>query len=341
MAIIPNTSEQKIALLCAEINSLRNTVASNGSTVLKYDNALKNAVNTVLDVCKQFNRGVELAKDAGDILSSTVNGDTPVTEEVNTFLNTGLTKLPTVPLAVGDDVKVLMDKVNASDLSEIDADMELFQYCQSAPQAFQNVSRALSFIPDSSKTDEDKAVDSLLKTLDIESLISATESNIQGKAISNNMSNMKESITEMGSKLAQQTKVVLDSFMPNLNELNPFTPPSTDGINGLPLKLDEIPGLNSESLTKLTQAGNLSKGSSALFYAELGCEIAKEVGETIDTVNELMYRFETEMPSDTQVQARLDKEVRQQFNKLLHDLSGLTIGELEILKQECGALFGI
>jgi hypothetical protein len=339
MAIIPRTSEQKIALICAEINSLRKSVESLGSSVIKYDNALQNAVNTVLDVCKQYERGIELAKDIGGILSSTVNGDTPITEQINTVLNSGFTKLPKIPLQVGDTVSSLIDKVYSSDFGDIDSDMQLSQLCKFSPDAFKDVQRQLSFIPDASKTDDDKAVDSLVKSLDFDKVLSSTESALQKTGITNTMSNLKESITQMDIQIANQAKQILESIMPNLNELNPFGSGSGSDINGIPFSLEQIPGLNSESLTQLTQAGNLSAGSSASFYIELGCQIAKEVGETIETVNKFMNRFENAMPSDAQLDARLDRLVRQQFNKLLQDISGLTIGELEILQQECGELF--
>jgi hypothetical protein len=335
---LSRTSEQKIALICAEINSLRKQVENNGSSALKFDNALVNGVNAIVDVCNQFERGIELAESIGDVLAGTINGSTPLTEQINTALNSGLSKLPSIPLAVGGDVSSLISKVFASAFEDINADLEINQLCEASPTAFGDVEKRLSLIPNEVKTNADKCVDELVKNLDFNSVLKSTKNAIQKKSVTCVMKTMKQNVTRMDTQISQQTQNILNTIMPNISNLNPFN--SGGGINGLPFSLDQIPGLNSESTTLLTQAGNLASGSSALFYFELGCEIAKQVGESIETVNDFINRFENFMPSDAQLQARLDRLIRQQTTKLLQDISGLTIGELEILQQECGDLFG-
>ena len=51
-----------------------------------------------------------------------------------------------------------------------------------------------------------------------------------------------------------------------------------------------------------------------------------------------MERFQDCMPSDVDLNINLDEVVRNQLNQFLADLGGLSISELEQLKEECGAL---
>ena len=80
--IIPKTSTRKLALLCAEASSLRKSVENLGSSALKFDSALQNTLNTVIDACEQFDRGIELAENIGETILNTINGVTSAAKNI-------------------------------------------------------------------------------------------------------------------------------------------------------------------------------------------------------------------------------------------------------------------
>lgn len=334
MPIIPPHSGQKIALLCAEANALRNQVAGLGSSVVKFDNAIVNAIDVAVDVCNQFDRGVKLAKDAGELILDVVNGVTTSAGSASSIINEGFTKLPSLPLPVGAEINDILDSVKNTQFEQINSDMVFSQLCQFAPDGFNDLLKTLNRIPDDLKTPDDFAVDKLAKSINFSSVLSSTESAIQRKSVTCIMSGSKERLAEANTLMSQQTESILSDVIGNTQSVNPIS----DSF--VPFEPSEIPGLNLNSTNILTLAGNLTGVSSAIFYVELACQIARVADSAIDTVNKLIDRYQNVMPSDEQLNARLDKKVRGSLNTWLKQVSGLSIDELEQLKEECGAFLG-
>lgn len=343
--VIPTNSTQKITLLCAEAKSIRDSISNLGSSALKFDNAIQNTLNTVIDVCNQFDNAIELAKSAGDTILEAINGITPQAQKVATFINQGSTKLPTLPLPISVDIGDIIGQITNVEFEQINTDMLFSQLGQFAPAGFEGLTKQLDRIPDNLKSQADLDVSNLAKGLNFNSILNSTKKNINKKAVTCIMTSMKEKNANINKLLAGDTKNIMKNITDNLTK-------ATEGLGGggltealggggligTPFEVEDIPGLNSDSTNLLTLAGNLTGVSSALFYIEMACEIAKVANTTISTVNDLMNRYQNIMPSDESLNARLDKLVRNQANEFLKQISGLNISELEQLQIECSQL---
>lgn len=339
MSIIPRTSSRKIALLCAEAKSLRNSIESLGSSAVKFDSALQNTLNTVIDACNQFDKGVELAKTAGDILLDTINGTTAAASSVVDALTQGVTKLPSLPLSSSSEIGVILNEVFNSDFGQINTDLIFDQLVKASPPAFQNMINKINRIPVDLRTAADTSVNALAKAIDFNSLLGQTTSTIQKQSVSCIMAGNKEKFAKTNTLLAQQTQNILTDITSNLQTVAPSpVGGSFGGIGGLPFGVTDIPGLNSGGTNIFTLAGNLTGVNSAIFYIEMACNIARAADTAIDVVNDLMERYQNCMPSDLDISFNLDELVNDQLNKFFADLAGLTVDELERLKQECGQL---
>ena len=179
MSIIPRTSSRKVALLCAEANSLRKSIESLGSSALKFDSSLTNTLNTVIDACNQFDKGVELAKTAGDIILDTVNGTTSAAKNIQNVISQGVTKLPSLPLPISKDIATILEQVVNTEFEQINTDLLVDQLVKASPKAFQNVIFKINRIPEDLRTLKDKSVDALAKTIDFNSILNSTTSSLK------------------------------------------------------------------------------------------------------------------------------------------------------------------
>ena len=207
--VIPRSSARKLALLCAEANSLRKTIAGLGSSVLKFDSALQNTLNTIIDACNQFDKGVELAKTAGDLVLDTINGATTTAKNIQGVINQGVTKLPFLPLPVSSEIGTLLDQVVNTEFGQINTDLLIDQLISASPQAFQNVIFKINRIPEDLRTLQDKSVDALAKTIDFNSILNSTTSSLRKKAIACIRAGSKEKLSNTNSLLAQDTQNIL------------------------------------------------------------------------------------------------------------------------------------
>ncbi len=336
--IIPQSSTRKIALLCAEANSLRKSIESLGSSALKFDSALSNSLDTIIDACNQFNKGIELAKSAGDLIVDSINGVTSTAATIKSAISKGVTNLPTLPLSIVKEIGTILTQVVNAEFEQINTDLLFDQLTKFAPDAFGNVIKKINRIPVELRTVADDAANVLAKTINFNSVLNSTKTSVQKKAITCVMSGSKEKLAETNKLLAQETQNILTNVNTNLKRVAPSPTSSGNTLNGLPFAVTELPGLNADGANVFTLAGNLTGVTSAIFYIEMACEMAKIAKSAINVVNDLIERFQDCMPTDDELKAILDKAVRNQLNQFLKDLTGLSISELERLKEECSAL---
>lgn len=336
--IIPQSSNRKIALLCAEANALRNSIESLGSSALKFDSALSNSLNIAIDACNQFNKGIELAKSAGDLIVDSINGITSTVSTIKNAITKGVTNLPTLPLSIVGEIGTILNQVINAEFEQINTDLLFSQLTKFAPDAFGNVIKKINRVPAELRTVTDNATNVLAKTINFNSILNSTKTSIQKKSITCIMSGSKEKLAETNKILAQETQNILTNINTNLKKVAPSPISSGNTLNGTPFAVNELPGLNADKANILTLAGNLTGVTSAIFYIEMACEMAKITKSAINLVNDLIERFQDCMPTDDELKNILDKAITNQLNKFLKDITGLSISELERLKEECSAL---
>lgn len=336
--IIPQSSTRKIALLCTEANSLRKSIENLGSSANKFDNALSNSLDVAIDACNQFNKGIELAKSAGDLIVDSINGATSTAATIKSAITKGVTNLPTLPLSIVNEIGTILTQVVNAEFEQINTDLLFDQLTKFAPDAFGNVIKKINRIPVELRTVTDNAANVLAKTLDFNSVLNSTKTSVQKKAITSVMSGSKQKLAETNKLLAQETQNILTNINTNLKIVAPSPSSIGNTLNGTPFAVNQLPGLNTDGANVFTLAGNLTGVTSAIFYIEMACEMAKIAKSAINVVNDLIERFQDCMPTDDELKDILDKAIRNQLNQFLKDITGLSISELERLKEECSAL---